>query len=60
MRRAVFLTVFAATAFVAPAPALAFRGALVDQAAIGRDLGATAFDLAARARARQKPDALNS
>jgi hypothetical protein len=55
MRRAVFPIVFAAAAFLAPAPASAFQGALADQAAIGRDLGATPFDLAARrAKARQK------
>jgi len=61
MRTAVFPVVFAATASLAPAPASAFQGALAGQAAIGPDLGATAFDLAARrARARQKHYAMNS
>ena len=55
MRRAVFLTVFAAAAFLLPAHASALQGALGDQAAISRDLGAAAFELAARrAKARQK------
>jgi hypothetical protein len=55
MRRAVFLTIFAAAAFLAPAPASALQGALGDQTAISRDLGAPAFDLAARrTKARQK------
>ena len=54
MRRAVFLTVFAAAAFLA-APASALQGALGDQAAVSRDLGATAVELTARrAKARQK------
>jgi hypothetical protein len=48
MRRAVFLTVFAAAAFLVPASASALQGALGDQAAISRDLGAAAFELAAR------------
>jgi hypothetical protein len=55
MRRAVFLTVFAAAAFLLPAHASALQGALADQAAISRDLGAAAFELAARrTKARQK------
>jgi hypothetical protein len=55
MRRAVFLTVFAAAAFLLPAHASALQGALGDQAAISRDLGAAAFELAARrAKARHK------
>jgi hypothetical protein len=55
MRRAVFLTVFgAAAAFLVPVPASALQGALSDQAAVSRDLGAAAFDLAARrTKARQ-------
>ena len=53
MRRAVFLTLFAAAAFFVPAPASAFHGALSDQAAINRDLGATALEpVARRAKAR--------
>ena len=55
MPRAVFLTVFAAAAFLSPAPAPAFQGALGDQTAVGRDLGAAPFELAARrTKARQK------
>ena len=53
MRRAIFLIFFAAAAFLAPAPASALQGALADQAAISRDLGATAF-AARRAKARNK------
>ena len=55
MRRAVFLTVFAAAAFLLPAHASTLQGELGDQAEISRNLGAAAFELAARrAKARQK------
>jgi hypothetical protein len=55
MRRAVFLTIFAASAFLAAAPASALQGALGDQAAVSRDLGAATFEpVARRTKARQK------
>ena len=39
MRRAVFPALFVAAAFLAPAPAASFEGALGDEAAIANDLG---------------------
>jgi hypothetical protein len=55
MRRAVFLTVFAAAAILLPGSASALQGALGDQAAIARDLGAAVFEpVARRTKARQK------
>ena len=55
MRRAVFLTLFAAAALLAPAGASAFHGALSDQVAIGRAMDAAALDAVAhRAKARHK------
>lgn len=44
MRKTVFLTLFAAATFLAPASASAVPGALGDQAAISRDLGATVLE----------------
>lgn len=55
MRKTVFLTLFAAATFLAPASASAVPGALGDQAAISRDLGATVLEgVAYRAKAKHK------
>lgn len=54
MRTTVFLALFAAAVFLAPASASAVPGALGDQAAIGRDLGATAEPVAQRSKAKHK------
>ena len=55
MRRAFFLTLFAAAMFLVPAPASALPGALGDQAAMSRDIGGTALEpVARRTKARQK------
>jgi hypothetical protein len=55
MPRAVFLTIFATAALLAPAPASALQAALGDQIALSRDLGATAAEpVAYRAKARQR------
>ena len=55
MRRAFFLTVLGAAAFLVPASASALPGALGDQAAVSRELGAAALEpVARRAKTRQK------
>lgn len=55
MRKTVFLTLFAAATFLAPASASAVPGAVGDQAAISRDLGATVLEgVAYRAKAKHK------
>jgi hypothetical protein len=55
MRRAFFLTLFAAAMFLVPAPASALPGALGDQAAMSRDIGGTALEpVARRTKARHK------
>jgi hypothetical protein len=55
MRKTVFLTLFAAATFLAPASASAVPGAFGDQAAISRDLGATVLEgVAYRAKAKHK------
>ena len=55
MRRAFFLTLFAAAMFLVSAPASALPGALGDQAAMSRDIGGTALEpVARRTKARHK------